>query len=143
MNTTRLTVTLQVVADVDLDEVAARDELDPAKDDVPGHYAAQLANFLEDEANNCPDMPGAVTVRTVQAEADCNALFCILSAHEGDQHVDATGHTWTEATPSAPAVAHVIAVADEAELDTWSSASRQHYIDTGEYLRVGEAEVWR
>ena len=86
-------------------------------------------------------MPGAVTVR---AEADCNALFCILSAHEGDQHVDATGHTWTQATPSAPAVARVITAAqDEAEPDTWSSASRQHYIDTGEYLRVGEAEVWR
>lgn len=27
----------------------------------------------------------------------------------------------------------------EPEIDTWSSASRQHYIDTGEYLRVGEA----
>src|SRR4051812_44636348 len=80
VNTTRLTVILQVVADVDLDEVAARDELDPAKDDVSGHYAAQLAGFLEDEVNNCPDMPGAVTVRTVRAEADCNALFCILSA---------------------------------------------------------------
>jgi hypothetical protein len=24
------------------------------------------------------------------------------------------------------------------ELDTWSSASRQHFIDTGEYLSVGE-----
>ena len=94
----------------------------------------------ENQVNNRPGSPGA---GTAPAEADCNALFCILSAHEGDQHVDATGHTWTEATPSAPAVAHVIAVADEAELDTWSSASRQHYIDTGEYLRVGEAEVWR
>lgn len=26
-----------------------------------------------------------------------------------------------------------------AEADTWSSASRQHYIDTGHYLLTGEA----
>ena len=140
MDTTRFIVTLHVVADVDLAEVAARDGLDPAKDNVLGHYAEQLASFLENEVNNSPDMPGAVTVR---AEADCNALFCILSAHEGDQHVDATGHTWSEATPSAPAVAHVITAAHEAEPDTWSSASRQHYNDTGEYLPAAETQAQR
>jgi hypothetical protein len=86
-------------------------------------------------------MPGAVTVR---AEADCNALFCILSAHEGDQHVDATGHTWSEATLSAPAVARVITAAqDEAEPDTWSSASRQNHIDTGDYLPAAETQAQR
>jgi hypothetical protein len=112
VDTTRLIVTLHVVADVDLDEVAASDGLDPAKDNVLGHYAAQLAGFLENEVNNCPDMPGAVTVR---AETDCNALFCILNAHEGDQHVNATGHTWSEATPSASAIAHVYLRAGETE----------------------------
>jgi hypothetical protein len=136
-------VTLDVVADVDLEEVAARDGLDPARDDVAGHYADHLANFLTDEVNNCPDMPGAINAGAVQAEATCNAPFCILSTHEGDQHVDATGHTWSEATPSAPAVAHVITEAHEAEPDTWSSASRQHYIDTGEYLPAAETEAQR
>lgn len=29
---------------------------------------------------------------------------------------------------------------DDPALDTWSSASRQHYIDTGRYLRVDEQE---
>lgn len=29
---------------------------------------------------------------------------------------------------------------DKTALDTHSSASRQHYIDTGEYLMVGQAE---
>jgi hypothetical protein len=94
----------------------------------------------ENQANNRPGSPGA---GTVPAEADCNALFCILSAHDGDQHVDATGHTWSEATPSAPAVAHVITAAHEAEPDTWSSASRQNHIDTGEYLRAAETEAQR
>src|SRR3954447_1716941 len=61
----------------------------------------------------------------------------------GDQHVDATGYTWSEATPSALAIAHVITAAHEAEPDTWSSASRQHYIDTGEYLRAAETEAQR
>jgi hypothetical protein len=51
----------------------------------------------------------------VWAETDCNALFCILNAHEGDQHVDATGHTWSEATPSASAIAHVYLRAGETE----------------------------
>ena len=112
MDITRLIVTLHVIAAVDLEEVAERDGLDPAEDNVLGHYVGQLAGFLENEVNNCPDMPGTVTVR---AEADCNALFCLLSAHEGDQHVDATGYTWREATPSAPAVAHVITAAHETE----------------------------
>ena len=94
----------------------------------------------ENQVNNCSGSPGAVTV---SAEADCNALFCILSAHEGDQHVDATGYTWSEATPSAPTIAHVITAAHEAEPDTCSSASRQNHIDTGEYLRVGETEAQR
>ena len=140
MDTTRSVVTLHVVADVDLDEVAACDGLDPAKDNVLGHYAAQLAGFLENEVNNCPGSLGAVTV---PAEADYNALFCILSAHEGDQHVDATGYSWSEATPSAPAVAHVITAAHEAEPDTWNSASRQNHIDTSEYLRAGETDAQR
>ena len=66
----------------------------------------------ENQANNCPGSPGAVTV---SAEADCNALFCILSAHEGNQHVDATGYTWSEATPSAPAISRVYLYAGETE----------------------------
>ena len=112
MDTTRLIVTLHVVADVDLDEVAASDGLDPAKDNVLGHYAAQLAGFPGKRGQQLPDTPGAVTV---WAETDCNALFCILNAHEGDQHVDATGHTWSEATPSASAIAHVYLRAGETE----------------------------
>lgn len=28
------------------------------------------------------------------------------------------------------------------DLDTWSSGSRQHYIDTGRYLRIGEAAAY-
>ena len=66
----------------------------------------------DNQVNNRPGSPGA---GTVPAEADCNALFCILSAHEGDQHVDATGYTWSEATPSAPAIAHVYLRAGETE----------------------------
>src|SRR3982750_729811 len=62
------------------------------------------------EVNNCPEMPGTVTVR---AEAHCNALFCILNAHKGDQHVDATGYPWIQATPPASAVAHVLTVAQD------------------------------
>ncbi len=94
----------------------------------------------ENQAHHCPGSSGAVTV---PMQADCNALFCILSAHDGDQHGDATGYTWSEATPSPPAVAHVITAAHEAESDTWSSASRQNHIDTGEYLRAGETEAQR
>ena len=37
----------------------------------------------------------------------CNALFCILDAHEGDQHVDATGYSYTAPTPTSEAIAHV------------------------------------
>ena len=53
MDTTRLIVTLHVAADVDLEEVAVRDGLDPAKDNVLGHYVAQLASFLENDVNSC------------------------------------------------------------------------------------------
>jgi hypothetical protein len=58
MDITRLIVTLYVIAAVDLDEVAERDGLDPAEDNVLGHYAGQLAGFLENEVNNCPTCPG-------------------------------------------------------------------------------------
>lgn len=37
----------------------------------------------------------------------CNALLCAEAPHEGDQHCDVTGHTWTEATPDSPVIAHV------------------------------------
>jgi hypothetical protein len=36
----------------------------------------------------------------------CNALFCVLGAHEGDRHVDVTGYGWNEPTPPSPVIAH-------------------------------------
>ena len=36
----------------------------------------------------------------------CNALFCIAT-HDDDQHVDATGYSWTESTPEQKVIAHV------------------------------------
>jgi hypothetical protein len=37
----------------------------------------------------------------------CTVLFCILERHEGDEHVDVTGHSWTEATPEHEVLAKV------------------------------------
>lgn len=38
----------------------------------------------------------------------CNVMFCILDPHDGNRHVDVTGHGWTEETPDSPVLAHVI-----------------------------------
>lgn len=37
----------------------------------------------------------------------CNAMFCILDTHEGDQHCDATGYSFVESTPEHEVIAHV------------------------------------
>lgn len=61
------------------------------------------------------------------------------SGHKGE-HVDEHNQGWIRITPSPEMRAVVLAAAGlEDELDLASSASRQHYIDTGEYLRKGEA----
>ncbi len=51
----------------------------------------------------------------MSAWTTCKVLFCHLDAHEGDQHVDVTGHTWTEPTPAEPVVAHALCYSDHAE----------------------------
>ena len=40
-------------------------------------------------------------------ERGCNVLFCSMDKHEGDEHCDATGYSWSEPTPASPVVAHV------------------------------------
>ena len=62
----------------------------------------------------------------------CNALFCVAETHDGDLHVDATGHTWTEPTPEAEVIAHVLRF-DEAHneaISTWPEIGEKHDHDT-------------
>ena len=42
----------------------------------------------------------------------CTVLFCALDKHEGDLHVDVTGHSWHELTPGKEVIAHVYTPVD-------------------------------
>ena len=38
----------------------------------------------------------------------CNSMYCVAEAHDGDEHSDFTGVSFTEPTPTHPVIAHVI-----------------------------------
>lgn len=49
----------------------------------------------------------------------CTVMFCIQDTHTGDEHTDATGYVWREATPAHEVIAHVLTVQPDA--DDWLS----------------------
>lgn len=110
---------------------------------APEPYTADALWSAGEVREQSEQVPGQLDVWDVLAECDCRCHTpgTMLHASGLCSCEDCPGRVFCDACnaePGEPCNVGCIGEAAQSELDTTSSASRQHYIDTGEYLPQAE-----